>query len=382
MKIRKAMRAGASAASAQLSQLSLGEETPIFNGWWIISLASHVLQVWSTLHAMANAPEVIARISRLGWSCFFTWLNLCQYFEFFPSYYVTFSTTAHGLTKIFRYLASVFPILTGFMVLGTCQFWMAPTFSNFHNTYASLFSLLNGDMVHDSFDALSRIAGYGGQMYCYVFIFIFIYIVLNVNIIIIEEAYYAARFQGAKHEKRGQTSELGFDFAPPSLHESESRDGARGSSSAGALPNLKEDAKSAPLLRRGSSSEIRRTVSMSPRFLNNPGLQEAMRVVFPDEFDTDAHCGAKPPMSLVSEESSTSIEIQQWSRRVSEWTHTLHSFPRGLSPDLADDVHCHALEVALAEHSKVVNEMAASLANTRLVALKKRSESAAARDDL
>eukprot|EP00929_Paragymnodinium_shiwhaense_P052262 TRINITY_DN26187_c0_g2_i2.p1 TRINITY_DN26187_c0_g2~~TRINITY_DN26187_c0_g2_i2.p1 ORF type:complete len:899 (+),score=184.80 TRINITY_DN26187_c0_g2_i2:155-2851(+) len=180
--------------------LSYADQLALFNLWWVVGLCSSACQIFASLRCLRPTNDVTLRFSMLGWSCFLTWLTICQYFESFPGYYVTFSTVTSGMAKICRYTISVVPILTAFMFLGTCNFWQATTFTGVKASYASLFSLLNGDMVHDTFIELDGIAGWAGQLYVYIFIFIFIYIILNVNISIIEEAFYVARAQGHRHD--------------------------------------------------------------------------------------------------------------------------------------------------------------------------------------
>lgn len=185
--------------------LSWDNQLDIFNRWWGLSIVCHAMQIYATSRSMRLSPDVTQRFALHGWSCFLSWLNMCQYFESFPSYYVTFSTLKKGLPGVLRYMASVLPILTAFMFLGACNFWKAATFQGVPASYASLFSLLNGDMVHDAFDDLGKVGGWAGHVYLYIFIFMFIYVVLNVNITIIEEAYFAARFQSVQHERKSST---------------------------------------------------------------------------------------------------------------------------------------------------------------------------------
>ena len=55
----------------------------------------------------------------------------------------------------------------------------------------TLFAVMNGDEIFDTFEALSQDFPIASQVFLYSFIALFMYVVLNVFIAIIEEAYFA-----------------------------------------------------------------------------------------------------------------------------------------------------------------------------------------------
>jgi hypothetical protein len=191
--IRHAARSGRSECA-----LSRSECLALISKWWLFSLAANLVQIAASALSL-QSHTVNERFVMLGWSSFFAWLTICQYFEHFPGYYSTFSTISGGISSVCRFMLSVMPILSAFAFLGMCLFWKASIFQGPGAAYASLFALLNGDMVHDSFLIVGDSAGIVGYIYIYAFIFIFIYVVLNVNITIIEEAFYKAREKSSSH---------------------------------------------------------------------------------------------------------------------------------------------------------------------------------------
>eukprot|EP00435_Cladocopium_sp_Y103_P039096 s2288_g10.t1 len=56
-------------------------------------------------------PEIGTRFTWVGFSCFCTWLNMIQYFESFPSYFIAFHTISRGGTRILQLFFSVAPQL-------------------------------------------------------------------------------------------------------------------------------------------------------------------------------------------------------------------------------------------------------------------------------
>lgn len=382
-------RAQLSQETSALLALSWKEEMALFNWWWAVSALCHVLQLAATANCMRVTRDVTNRFALLGWSCFLTWLNICQYYESFPGYYVTFSTTSKGMASVCRYMASVVPILTAFMFLGTCNFWKASTFQDVSASYASLFSLLNGDMVHDAFEELGGIGGWAGSLYLYVFIFIFIYIVLSVNITLIEEAYYAARFHGLRHEQQAELAaqhswpgdpastafgcstqqvsrphlknvasyELlpGPDAFSPADNTPRSMSFAR-SLSQGAVPLPDVNGGVLGLAARGS---------MSPRILDNPRLAGALSAAFPLSLhEVLTESPARHPTAAFAAPNGhmpTHPNVDWWLAVLPHWTKLLHSMPFPRRGEVGDEQRWQELEQCVAAHTTAIHEASASL---------------------
>ena len=71
-------------------------------------------------------------------------------------------------------------------------------FESFSASMITLFAVLNGDVIRETFLNLSEKSPYVSQVYMYTFICLFIYVVLNVFIAIIEEAFFSAWEEGKK----------------------------------------------------------------------------------------------------------------------------------------------------------------------------------------
>lgn len=66
-------------------------------------------------------------------------------------------------------------------------------FANPESAAEVLFSLMNGDSIHDAFKEVRSVGGIMLEAYLYVFIFFAIYVILNINIGIIEDAFHEAK---------------------------------------------------------------------------------------------------------------------------------------------------------------------------------------------
>lgn len=332
--LRQASREG------RVEPLTCSEMMPLFSKWWALTILANIVQMAASMTCL-RLPETTnlrRRFAALGWSSFFTWITLCQYFEHFPRFYTTFHTMSNGVGAVTKFMISVVPIFFAFGFLGLALFWQTDYFSSPAAAYASLFSLLNGDMIHDGFNSVGAAAGWMGYVYVYVFIFLFIYIILNVNITIIEEAFFAARFDTAKHDQLlygeeepipapPRSPELTREWTPPGLQAAnpqgsfDQTTGVQSPRSVGpaacapvphtcAVANFTpgsftSDATPHPHV-LGATPSSRATARaygrMSPRFLGNPKLQGALAAAFPREGQLESG----PSSSQVSFQRSAS----------------------------------------------------------------------------
>eukprot|EP00927_Polykrikos_kofoidii_P009872 TRINITY_DN14142_c0_g1_i1.p1 TRINITY_DN14142_c0_g1~~TRINITY_DN14142_c0_g1_i1.p1 ORF type:complete len:669 (+),score=76.79 TRINITY_DN14142_c0_g1_i1:139-2145(+) len=184
--------------------LPLPKQVCRFYLWWGITLISNMVQIITSLVCMFCSPEVHALFSYFGWSAFFAWLCICQHFEFFPMHYVTIVTTCKGLLSVLQYMASIVPVFTAFMFLGICNFWKSRFFNGISASYATLFAVVNGDVVHDVIEAVEAVAGGWGTLYMYFYIILFIYVLLRVNFCIIEAAFFEVKHKSEQHDKHMQ----------------------------------------------------------------------------------------------------------------------------------------------------------------------------------
>jgi len=240
--------------------ISLGDITVLFNPWWLCGAVMYMMHMACWTVCLHKKPSINTRFRYVGFCCFMSWLALTQYFESFPGYYMAFHTLGISLGRVFRFLCSVVPLFCGFMFLGVCLFWRSPLFTSPGASAASLFSLMNGDMIHDTFDELYGIEGMLAHLYLYAFLFTFIYVILNVNISIVTDAYERAK----RHPQREIARQLRQVRTPPLSPRS----------------MLPEDTASAPPQR---SHELRGY--MTPRYFGETSgrIQEAIAAVCSDQ---------------------------------------------------------------------------------------------------
>jgi hypothetical protein len=74
-------------------------------------------------------------------------------------------------------------------------------FTSIGGSIATLFSLLNGDIIRDTFTDVGDILPFWGHVYLYTFLCLFIYVVLHIFISIVEEAYFSVKASAAREEE-------------------------------------------------------------------------------------------------------------------------------------------------------------------------------------
>ena len=77
--------------------------------------------------------------------------------------------------RVSQFLLGVLPLFFGYAFLGMICFGdISIKFGDFIETLQTLFSVVNGDIIYDTFYELEE-AGLGGQLYIYVYMLLFTY---------------------------------------------------------------------------------------------------------------------------------------------------------------------------------------------------------------
>jgi len=175
--------------------LTWREKLSFFNLWFCITIVGNLIQFIATITCFLPGGSVTGRLVCLGVACFFAWLNLLRYLEYFSTYYLLIRTLQMGVPRVGEFLVGVVPVFFGFAVMGVCLFWPTDNFSTLTQASMSLFAVLNGDMIHDTFANLGDISPIFSQIYLYSFLCLFIYVVLNVFISIIEDSFFSEKIR-------------------------------------------------------------------------------------------------------------------------------------------------------------------------------------------
>ena len=93
-----------------------------------------------------------------------------------------------------RALISMIPLFIGYAFLGMAIFWESRRFANFSVSCYTLFALMHGDMIWDTYNDLIQIDSVLAQVFLYTYIFISISVIANIFTIIIEEGFMKQKY--------------------------------------------------------------------------------------------------------------------------------------------------------------------------------------------
>eukprot|EP00753_Platysulcus_tardus_P013158 PLAT3630.5.p1 GENE.PLAT3630.5~~PLAT3630.5.p1 ORF type:complete len:352 (+),score=126.08 PLAT3630.5:28-1056(+) len=109
-------------------------------------------------------------------------------------------------------MVGVVPVYMAYAFFGVVYFGNhIERFGNLTNAVITLFAVLNGDVVRDTYMTLLPLFPSVSQIYLYTFICLFMYVVLNVFIAIIEESFFTVRELRLHQHEHGRLDASGFD---------------------------------------------------------------------------------------------------------------------------------------------------------------------------
>ncbi len=177
----------------------------LMNPWHMIGLAANALEILSSVLTLLNSTFKLYSLHYtnivLGISAILTWTNMVQYFAHFPQFYVLITTLRKGLPNVIRFIIGALPILIGYALCGLILFGSySKFFRNLTHSVVTLFSVTNGDIIHDGFSSVygqSTLLAYISRVYLFSYIVLFTYAVLNIFIFIMEDAFSTIQEYGA-----------------------------------------------------------------------------------------------------------------------------------------------------------------------------------------
>ena len=132
----------------------------------------------------------------IGLGCMAAWLGLIRYMETSKNYSILAKTLSFAMPNVLKTLISALPVLMGYTFLGLALFWQSNRFSSAPGCLTTLYSLMFGDMVYDTFHDLSQTNYLSSQLYLYSFVFFSVCVINSLFISVIVDA-----FNHSKNEK-------------------------------------------------------------------------------------------------------------------------------------------------------------------------------------
>ena len=122
------------------------------------------------------------------------WLTLIRYMESSNEYSILGRTLTLSLPNVMRTLVSSVPILIGYTFLGVSIFWRSNRFSSASGSLVTLYALMFGDMVYDTFYDTNYIHYIYSQAYLYTFLFFSICVIQSLFVSVVEDAYISIKY--------------------------------------------------------------------------------------------------------------------------------------------------------------------------------------------
>eukprot|EP00762_Andalucia_godoyi_P002933 ANDGO_04222.mRNA.1 hypothetical protein len=177
--------------------------------WIVFAIVSSLMIFISSCFLISSLAyefgddEAVALL--MGFGCLCSWVNLVRYFEFSPKLYILILTLRRGMPNVLRFVFGVAPVFLGYCIFGTIVFGAyVHAFESIGSSAVTLFAVLNGDRIWDTFADIYNInpaLGVISRIYLYTFICLFIYAVLNIFIHIMEEGFFSAKEDPHPHNR-------------------------------------------------------------------------------------------------------------------------------------------------------------------------------------
>ena len=146
------------------NDLTFYDKVKLFSIWSIFTIISNVMQLFGSLQniisvynifeADPNNPPGNGVEVLVGVGCMAAWIGLIRYMETSKHYSILAKTLNEWMPTILKTLISALPILMGYTFLGLALFWKSNRFSSATGCLTTLYSLMFGDMVYDTFHDL------------------------------------------------------------------------------------------------------------------------------------------------------------------------------------------------------------------------------------
>lgn len=171
-----------------------------FNQWSIITLIGNIIQIMGSGLSVFVGEKALSQIELLiGLGCLFSLISVGKYMQTIKHCAIIYNSIQNGLPNTMRIFVGVLPVFLGFNFFAICTFWRCERFASINDTVASLYAIMNGDVMLDVLNDLKRGNYLLGQIFGYVFCILFVVVVMNVFLSVIGEAYVKSKMTDHNH---------------------------------------------------------------------------------------------------------------------------------------------------------------------------------------
>lgn len=180
---------------ANWNELIFWDKIRLFDIWAIISIIANLSQIIGcTYYIFRYNFDLQVADTLLGLGCMLAWWTMLRYFLKTQAYKSMLASFIKSAPFVSRALISMIPLFIGYAFLGMAIFWESRRFQDFNISCYTLFSLMHGDMIWDTYNDLIQIDNMLAQLYLYSWIFISVCVIANIFTIIIEEGFMKQKY--------------------------------------------------------------------------------------------------------------------------------------------------------------------------------------------
>ncbi|CDW79317.1 UNKNOWN [Stylonychia lemnae] len=170
--------------------LRFSEKAKIFNYWSIVIVIGNFFQIFGSV--MFLGRDIIPLMTQnlfVGLGNFLCWVSITKYVEHAPAYSFFSRTISYSGPDICRNLINVIPLFIGFAMLGMSLFWEGYRFRNPSIAFFSLYCIMMGDEISNTFNEVMQINTIVGGIFVFLFVFMSMQVMMNIFLIIIGDSY-------------------------------------------------------------------------------------------------------------------------------------------------------------------------------------------------
>ena len=147
---------------ANWDDLLLSDKCKLLDGWSILSIIANIFQIlgciFTTFRDTFNL--LVLADNMLGVGAMLAWFIILRYLLRTESYKSMLASFNKSLPFILRAIVSIIPLFLGYAFLGMSLFWESRRFADFTVSCYTLFALMHGDMIWDTYNDMIQIQSF------------------------------------------------------------------------------------------------------------------------------------------------------------------------------------------------------------------------------
>lgn len=143
---------------ANWEDLLFWDKMRLFDIWSLISIIANICQILGCFYSLfRDKLDLHTADQNLGLGCMLAWWTMLRYLMKTVAYKSMLASFQKSAPFIIRALISMIPLFIGYAFLGMSIFWESRRFQNFSVSCYTLFALMHGDMIFDTYNDMIQI---------------------------------------------------------------------------------------------------------------------------------------------------------------------------------------------------------------------------------